>query len=190
MKTIIFILLMVLGSICTYAQTNYYTENKTFYEDGYTYQCEVDASGFVTLYNKENIWTYVDEIYKDTGEKFVMPEAGIDLTESDTWTDDKCRSIVIEAFTLEQKLKVKGRSVYILMCINTDTGKVDEVNFEFVNFGGYATIPVSVYRKIETEIKKGIWFILTEEGKKLNYIYQCWDIDPNDLLLNTNSRPY
>ena len=101
MKTITSILCMVL--YCTYinAQTNYYTETKTFYEDGYTYQCDLRGSGFVTLYNKENKWTYVDEIYKDTGETFVMPEAGIYLTDSDTWTDDKCRSIVIEAFTTE-----------------------------------------------------------------------------------------
>ena len=187
MKTITSLLCMMFCCIYINAQTNYYTENKIFYEDGYAYQCEVDASGTVTLYNKENKWTHVTEIYKDTGETFVMPDTGIDLTESDTWTDDKCRSIVIEAFTTEQKLRVKGRDVYIIISINTDTGKVDEVNFEFVNFGGYATIPVSVYRKIETEIKKNIWFVLTDEGRKLNYIYQWWAIDPNDLLLK--ARP-
>lgn len=115
MKTLASILCMVFCCLYTNAQTNYYTETKTFYEDGYTYQCEVDASGFVTLYNKENKWTHVTEIYKDTGETFVMPDAGIDLTESDTWTDDKYRSIVIEAFTLEQKQRVKGRDVYIVM---------------------------------------------------------------------------
>lgn len=173
---------MAFCSIYTYAQTNYYTETKTFYEDGYAYQCEVDYAGFVTLYNKTNKWTYVAEMYKDTGKTFVMPDSGIDLTEYDTWTDDKCKSIVVEAFTTEQKLKVKGRDLFITMFINTDTGKVDEVNFEFVNFGGYATIPVSVYRKIELEIKNNIWFTLTEEGKKLNYILQWWSQDPNDAL--------
>ena len=44
------------------------------------------------------------------------------------------------------------------MCINSDTGKVDEVEFSFMNFGTYATIPISVYRKIETDLK--------EKGKK------------------------
>ena len=189
MKTITSILCMVFCCIYTNAQTNYYTETKTFYEDGYTYQCDLRSSGFVTLYNKANKWTYVNEVYKDTGEKFVMPDSGIDLTESDTWTKKKYRSIVIEAFTTEQKFRVKGRKVSIGMFINTDTGKVDEVNFEFVNFGGYATIPVAVYRKIELEIKKNIWFTLTEEGKKLNYILQWWAQDPNDSLLRINSRP-
>ena len=173
---------MAFCCIYTSAQTNYYTQTKTFYEDGYTYQCDLRGSGFVTLYNKENKWTHVEEIYKDTGKHFVMPEAGIDLTEDDTWTYDKCRSIVVEAFTTEQKLKVKGREIFITMFINTDTGKVDEVNFEFVTVGGYATIPVSVYRKIELKIKKNIWFTLTEEGRKLNYIFQCWSQDPNDAL--------
>lgn len=188
MKTITSILWMLFCCIYTDAQTNYYTETKTFYEDGYTYQCDLRKSGFVTLYNKDNKWTYEDEIHKDTGETFVVPDAGIDLTEDDTWTDEKCRTIVVEAFTTEQKLRVKGRDVYIVMCINTDTGKVDEVNFEFVNFGGYATIPVSVYRKIELEIKKNIWFKLTDEGRKLNYIYQWWSQDPNDSPLRAIRR--
>ena len=52
------------------------------------------------------------------------------------------------------------------MCINSDTGKVDEVEFSFMNFGTYATIPISVYRKIETDLKeKGLVYPLTEEGK-------------------------
>ena len=40
------------------------------------------------------------------------------------------------------------------MYINSSTGRVDEVSFEFHRSGPFATIPVSVYRKIETEIKK------------------------------------
>ena len=30
----------------------------------------------------------------------------------------------------------------------------------------YTTIPISVYRKIEVDIKKYLWFVPTEEGKK------------------------
>ena len=55
MKTIILLLLLSsLFALNLTAQTNYYTHDKTFYEDGYTYQCDVDASQSVTLYNKNS----------------------------------------------------------------------------------------------------------------------------------------
>lgn len=41
-----------------------------------------------------------------------------------------------------------------------------------------ATIPVSVYRKIETDFKNSISFTPTAEGKKLNYIYYWWSHEP------------
>ena len=37
----------------------------------------------------------------------------------------------------------------------------DEVEFSFMNFGTYATIPISVYRKIETDLKEKVWYIPT-----------------------------
>ena len=58
-----------------HAQTNYYTTTKTFNENGYTYQCDVAASRFVSLYNKNNKWTYVDQMKKGTNTPFyVTPE--------------------------------------------------------------------------------------------------------------------
>lgn len=77
-----------------------------------------------------------------------------------------------------EKQRVKGHELIITMCINSDTGKVDEVEFSFINFGTYATIPISVYRKIETDLKEKVWYIPTEEGKKLNYIYYWWAQEP------------
>ena len=162
------------------AQNNYYTTTKTFNESGYAYQCDVSPSKMVTLYNKNNQWTYVDQIYTSTGNPFVMPMSGIDLTEDDTWTRTKYHSIVKEAFTPAEQQKVQERKLFITLIINSSTGKVDEVYFEFGNFGPYATIPVSVFRKIEIELKKNLWFIPTAEGKKLNYIGLCWDQDPSE----------
>ena len=54
----------------------------------------------------------------------------------------------------DEKQRGKGHELIITMCINSDTGKVDEVEFSFMNFGTYATIPISVYRKIETDLKE------------------------------------
>ena len=179
MKTIITLIGLLFCSTII-AQTNYYTETKTFYEDGYTYQCDVSPSKFVTLYNKENKFTYKNQIYKDTGKRFVMPEVGIDLTEDDNWTQTKRHSIVIEAFTEAEKQKVKGHELMTTIIINSNTGKIDEVYFEFVNLQPYATIPISVFRKIELELKKNVWFSPTADGKKLNYILLWWDQDPSE----------
>ena len=46
-----------------HAQTNYYTTTKTFYESGYTYQCDVRVSGFIALYNKSNTWNNIYPVY-------------------------------------------------------------------------------------------------------------------------------
>ena len=162
------------------AQNNYYSTTKIFKESGYAYQCDVPSYKLVTLYNKESKWTYVNQIYKSTGNPFIMPDAGIDLTEDDTWTRSKRYSIVKDAFTAAEKQRVKGSELTITMIINSSTGKVDEVYFEFGNFGPYATIPVSVFRKIEVELKKNVWFTLTNEGRKLNYILRWWGQDPSE----------
>ena len=103
---------------------------------------------------------------------------GIKLLESDTWTRSKRFSIVNSAFSASEKQRIKGHDFTIIMYINSGTGKVDEVSFEFPNFRPYATIPVSVYRKIETEIKKNIWYTPTTVGKKLNYIFYWWAQEP------------
>ena len=127
------------------------------------------ASKTVTLYNKSNKLLFTTQSYKNTGETFSQTDEGIVLLQYD---------IVNAAFSASEKQRVIGHELIITMCINSDTGKVDEVEFSFMNFGTYATIPISVYRKIETDLKEKVWYIPTEEGKKLNYIYYWWAQEP------------
>ena len=54
----------------------------------------------------------------------------------------------------------------------------DDFNFEFYKSTPYTTIPISTFRKIETEIKKNIWYTPTAEGKELSYIYYWWAQEP------------
>ena len=178
MKTLILAISILFCVACLHAQTNYYTTTRTFNQDGYIYQCDVRASGFVTLYNKSNKLINVYPVYKNTGESFVQTDAGIKLLESDTWTRSKRFSIVNAAFSDSEKQMLKGHDFYIIMYINSSTGRVDEVSFEFHKSDPFAAIPVSVYRKIETEIKKDLWFTLTAEGKMLSYIFYCWAQEP------------
>lgn len=161
------------------AQTNYYSQDKTFYEDGYTYQCDVtEGAGLVNLYNKDSKYIYVKQINRYTGEKISREEELLNEFEEETWTKPKCRSIVNNAFSSAEKQRVKGSELIITMYIDPDTGKVADVEFIFVTFNPYATIPISVYRKIEVEIKKNIWFKITPEGKKRNYIMLWWGQEP------------
>ena len=61
------------------------------------------------------------------------------------------------------------------MYIDSSTGKVIEVDFDFLSIDPFATIPISVYRKIEVELKQNIWFIPTAEGKRMNYLVRMWN---------------
>ncbi len=178
MKIILTLVNLLFCANSIFAQTNYYTSTKRFNENGYSYQCDVDQSKGVTLYNKNNQWTNIDQIYKSSGKKFIMDDDCPDVIEFDTWVDPKCESIVNNAFSAVEKLRVKGHELFISMYVSPDTGKVIDVDFFFVTFDPYATIPVSVYRKIEIDIKQNIWFVPTDEGKKLNYILYWTAIEP------------
>ncbi len=173
MKTIITIISM-LFCVSMFAQTNFYEVTKTFHENGYTYQCDVPPGKLVTLYNKSNTLTYMSQVYISSGE--ILPvDNRVGLLEDDSWTKLKCKSIVNNAFSVTEKLRMKGHGLTTSMYISPKTGKIIEVDFNFTSFSPYATVPVSVYRKIELELKKNIWFTPTAEGKKLNYLIRFWN---------------
>ena len=94
--------------------------------------------------------------------------------EDDNWTRQKCEQIVNSAFSATERQRVKGQNFGIFMYISPDNGKVIGVEFTFTMSSPFATIPVSVYRKIETDLKNNIWFTPTADGKKLNYICRFW----------------
>lgn len=182
MRTITLLISALLYSIIGVAQTYYYLEPKTFQEKGYTYQC--DLNGYqVTLYNKENKLTYEDNIDKRTGRLYVPNGKGSHIA-SENKTKPQCYSIVNQAFSPEQKLRVKGQNIIIRLCISPQTGDIMEVDFNLiaVKQDPYQTIPVSVFRQIEVELKKNVRFIPSAEGKNMSYILLCWSQDPNETI--------
>ena len=75
------------------AQVSNYDKTKTFHEEGYTYQCDViDKAKFVRLYNKENKFTYADQINKSTGKTITIAEENEEHIKRETWTKPKCFS--------------------------------------------------------------------------------------------------
>lgn len=164
---------LVCVSVCV-AQTNYYKVDKIFYENGYTCQCDVnEKTQRVWLYNVENKLTYVDQIVKSTGKPIPLDDCTVSF-EDDNWTKDKCHTIIKGAFSSDETRRLKVRGLYVAMYISSETGKITEVDFDFVTFNSFATIPVCVYRQIETQLKEHVWFVPTEYGKGLNYIYLGW----------------
>ena len=105
----IFILISLLYNVSlAIAQTNYYTTTKTFNEQGYIYQCDVDTeSGDINLYNKNNKWTYIKQMKKGTNTPFyVTPENYSPLyvkDKNEAYNDSIFKVIVNNAFALFTK---------------------------------------------------------------------------------------
>ena len=138
-----------------WGQTNYYSQTKTFEGDGYTYQCDANPWGIIALYNKANKWVNKLPAYRSTGKTYIEPEDGFHpVMEHDAKKRKKCKDIVRNAFTEQQKLACKGDRLCLVCSINSDTGRIDEVVFEFFKTTGYVGIPISVFRQIELGLKK------------------------------------
>ena len=174
MKSLISFIVCLCCATGICAQSNLYKETKQIQGEGYTYQCKVSSRILVDLYNIEQQFVEKDQINRNTGEYSSIKDSYTPKFERDTWTRPKCYSIVRNAFSKEQKQRLKGQLLDIALYIHPDTGKVIDVMFSFSNRENFATIPISVYRKIELELKKSIWFTPTEHGKQFNYIFLWW----------------
>ena len=174
MKSLISFIVFLCCATGIYAQSNLYKETKQIQGEGYTYQCKVIGI-IAELYNTNQQFVEKDQINRNTGEYSSIKDSYTPQFESDNWTRPKCYSIVRNAFSKEQKQRLKGQLLDIALYIHPDTGKVIDVSFSFANRDNFSTIPLSVYRKIELELKKNIWFVPTEHGKQFNYILLWWE---------------
>ena len=178
MRTIVTFITILFCSSNLLAQTNYYTETKVINEADYAYHCKHTSIGYILLHDKENKLTYNDLKYKDSGERYIPEDNEMDLLTDNGWIEFRkvFYAIMQRAFSEYEKtlLKINHQDLYIDFYIDTETGKVHEIAFSFPKNSGYAFIPISVYRNIELQIKDKCRFGITEDGKRLNYIYY-WD---------------
>jgi hypothetical protein len=185
---------MLIASILLFAtvaksQTYYYNETKTFQEEGYIYQADfsghveallrsantrsanidmTNTSGRVTLYNKNNRYTYQRrDTYKDGTP---IDKDAWEATYEDTprSIENNVRTIISNILSPSEKERMGERGLYVAIYFNPDTGKAIEVLFEFDSDNPFATLPVSVYRKIELEILNQITVTPTAYGKRLS----------------------
>ena len=174
MKQIVLSILLCLASLSAYAQEYYYNDTKTFVEDGYTYQCDVlKGAAFVTLYNKDNKFIHVDAMNKVAKRLLTEGETYEKTLVEDISIPPLFEKIVYSAFTDAQKQEMKDSNIpfTISMYIDSETGEIVDVRFQFLSIDPYAKVPVSTYRKIEVELKRQIRFTPTEDGRKRNYIF-------------------
>ena len=160
-------------------------KDTTFVEDGYTYQCDViEAAKFVTLYNKENKWTNVRHVYKSTGKMYGFDgkSPSIKTFIEDSRMMNKAYSIIDNAFTRSTASLFGNRKFNIIMRLDSETGKVIDVEFNFTSFSIYARVPITIYRDIEVKLKEEISFTTTAVGKQLNYVLIGWSQFPRGAL--------
>ena len=178
MRIYILTILLLFAVNNLFSQTNYYTETKTIHENGYTYQVDKYGSGIIDVYNKENKWINKKQTYKSTGEYFYMPDYGLELLDNKSFLSTRkiLFAILEESYSEEEKEQIKniGKKCIIEFYINSETGRVDDVRFSFHRTSWYINIPISVFHNIELKIKEKLNFVVTDEGKKISYIY-CFD---------------
>ena len=172
MKKYILLIVATIFTVGLFAQ-NKSTVTTIVEGDGYTYIKKIRKSRLVDLYNQENKYTNVPLVYKETGERppFDLREKRV---EDDNWTSLHSELIVNRAFTNEQKQIVRGHKLGVAIYIDSTTGKVVETEFTFPEMTPMAEIPLSVFRKIELDMKNEIYFTLTDVGKKYNYVFFYW----------------
>ena len=158
------------------ADINYYKESKIFYEDGYAYKCKSGA-GFIDLYNVDNKWVNIQKVYMDTGE---IPELFTSMLKA-PYHKLRIRRIVQKTFTDEQLKNIGDEYFMIELYINSSSGRVDGVLFNFFKDEYFTKIPISYYRKIELELKKKLKYKLTKAGKRMNYVRSVKYCYPNDI---------
>lgn len=179
----IILLFFVLSFVCAFvsvAQTNYYPETKIFNESDYIYKAEVPSWGIINLYNTSNRWIGKDQMYKGTNEKYSMSDVGEDMFDLASWriSRKKLRTILSNALGRDEKRMIGDKEIILTMYVNSTTGMIDDITFEFFEDSPYRFIPVLTYWKIEQEIKQSIQLTLTDAGRRLNYIYWWEGVKP------------
>ena len=173
MKKLIILIIATIFTLGLFAQNNTVVTT-TIQGDGYTYVKETWNNTLkVKLYNKENEYTNTPLVNKNTGER---PSIRIQekRVEDDDLTFSRIDMIINKAFTDAQKEAVKGHCFGIAIYINSTTGRIMEIDYSFIKTSPFAEIPVSVFREIELKVKDEICFMITDDGRKYNYVYFFW----------------
>ena len=179
-RNILLLIGLLLYASGAVAQTRFYDVTRTFHENGFTYQADVNVhgDGGVVLYNKAGgRFTNLRQTFRD-GRLISEEDREISDVTSQTFTSHLARRIVRDAFSAEERSRIRpGERLGTTMIICSNTGNIKEVHFRFHRNSGYATIPVSTYRRIELELKRQFRFTPSDFGRNMNFIFRGWHTD-------------
>ena len=179
MNTIRKINIMLLGVMLfatgAVAQTFHYNTTRTFRETGFTYQANV-SGGWVVLFNANNRHNIDQEQTWRDGRMITIED-----TRRFPSTVEPCvltirttvHNIVRNALSAAERQRMSDRQLMVVMQVNqtaTTPQPVTEVWFSFPNNSPFATLPVSVYRRIELEIKRQVRLMPNAHGRELNFV--------------------
>ena len=178
-KYILLLIGLLLYASGAVAQTRFYDVTRTFHESGFTYQADV-SGGLVTLYNRDaSRFTNVRQTFRD-GRGISDDDRMIDdvVVENDIRMRALAHQIVRNGFSAAERSRlIRGENLWLILIICSDTGNIKELHFEFMRQSGYATIPVTTYRRMEVAIKEQVRFTPTDFGRNMNFIFRGWRID-------------
>jgi len=181
MRTLLLFLTALMIGAETFAQQldfvapGYYRKDTVYVLNGYRYRC-MGAKGMIRIYNADyqNQWMEQKQVYKETGKNFDFGFSDVKKyypIVNDYNMSQKVLNIINNAFTKEFATSLKNdERLNVVMYLNSETGKVEEVSFWFTHFGPFATLPLSTYRNIELQLIRDISYTPTAIGKQLNYI--------------------
>ena len=175
-KISIVLLGITLFATSAQAQTFYYNTTRTFRETGFTYQANV-SYGMVTLFNAANRHDfYQRQTFRDgspLSAEDLRGGLGQLITPDASTTISLVTNIVRNALSPAERQRVGDWALIVIMYVNqeaTTPQPITEVKFRFCTDSPFATIPVSVYRQIELEIKRQVKLAPTANGRRLSHL--------------------
>ena len=190
-RNILLLIGLLLYASSATAQTRFYNVTRTFHESGFTYQADVVGGGFVILYNR-NAGRFTDLRQTHRDGRFVC-ETDIDRYD-DVVESTRMRLLahylVRNAFSAAERSRlIQGERLGLILIICPNTGNVKEVHFRFLSASGYATIPVSTWRRLELALKDQVRFTPTAFGRSMNFIFRGWQMDVAQMIREHGTTP-
>ena len=131
-----------------------------------TYICHEKVKGLMILYNQSNTLTFVDQNKTDGSSMNIHGDYYYDIPATML---NKIEQVIDSYLIAAEKTRVKGDKLLVSLYLDSNTGAVKEVEYEFLTNGAFATIPPATYYKIEATLKRDFRVTMLPEGRKLNY---------------------
>ena len=179
MNTIKVITILICTILCAAvsAQEQLYNVSRTFHESGFTYRADVMPGGTVVLFNANNRHDFHQrQTFRDgspLSAEDIRGGLGAVVTPRISTAIPTVTNIVRNALSPAERQRVGDWPLIVRMYVNqeaTTPQSVTEVKFTFSTNSPFATLPVSVYRQIELEIKRQVRFAPTASGRNLNFV--------------------